>query len=196
MASARDVACYLLSKGAQSALRLQKLLYYSQAWSLVWDGRALFSDTIRAWDMGPVIGDVWHAYRSHELHGDPSRLTPSERETVDAVVDYYGTQPEAWLSELSHRERPWGDAYVRGARPSPTITLDAMRDYYGRLPATKSKRVPDAYRRGAELVMSLSPDELAELSDDQHADVDVDGFLLLQSQNDLIGMRHIAHCCR
>jgi uncharacterized phage-associated protein len=181
MASARDVACYLLSKGAQSALRLQKLLYYAQAWSLVWDGRALFSETIRAWDMGPVVGEVWYAFRSHELCGDPSRLTAAERETVDAVVDYYGAQPETWLSELSHRERPWGDAYVRGARPSPVIALDAMKNFYGRLPPSPSKRVPDAYRRGAEVVMSLSPDELAELGDDEDSGVEVRRFLREQA---------------
>lgn len=181
MASARDVAAYLISKGSQSALRLQKLLYYAQAWSLVWDGRALFSETIRAWDMGPVVGEVWYAYRSHELGGDPTRLTAAERETVDAVIDYYGGQPETWLSELTHREQPWGDAYVRGARPSGVISLDAMKNFYGRLPSSSVKRVPDVYRRGAEVVMSLSPEELAELNDDADSGEDVDRFLREQA---------------
>ncbi len=181
MASARDVASYLLNQGSQSALRLQKLLYYSQAWSLVWEGRPLFSETIRAWDMGPVVGEVWHAYRSRELTGDPSRLSAAERETVDAVLDYYGRQPEAWLSELSHREAPWADAYIRDARPSPAISLDAMKRYYGRLPASPGKRVPDAYRRGAEIVMSLSPEELTELADDADSGVDVGAFLREQA---------------
>jgi uncharacterized phage-associated protein len=180
VASARDVASYLLSRGSQSALRLQKLLYYAQAWSLVWDGRSLFNETIRAWDMGPVVGEVWYAYRSHDLGGDPARLTEAERETVDAVLDYYGAQPETWLSELSHREQPWGDAYVRGARPSRVISLDAMRDFYGRLPPSPIKRVPDVYRRGAEVVMSLSPEELVELNDDADAGVDVGRWLCEQ----------------
>jgi hypothetical protein len=41
MASARDVAAYILSRqGRMTAMKLQKLVYYSQAWSVVWDERA------------------------------------------------------------------------------------------------------------------------------------------------------------
>ena len=34
-----DVAAYILEKiGSMTTMKLQKLVYYSQAWSLVWDG--------------------------------------------------------------------------------------------------------------------------------------------------------------
>ena len=37
MASAHDVAAYILKKlGPMTAMKLQKLVYYCQAWSLVW----------------------------------------------------------------------------------------------------------------------------------------------------------------
>ena len=37
MASVYDVAAYILEKqGAMTTWKLQKLVYYSQAWSLVW----------------------------------------------------------------------------------------------------------------------------------------------------------------
>jgi hypothetical protein len=50
-----DVAAYILEKkGEMSAWRLQKLVYYSQAWSLVWDERPLFDEPIQAWANGPV----------------------------------------------------------------------------------------------------------------------------------------------
>lgn len=166
MPSARDVATYLLSRGARTPLRLQKLLYYSQAWSLVWDGHPLFGETIRAWDMGPVVGEVWFDQRNGALRGDPDVLTQSDRETIDAVLAWYGTRPDDWLSELTHRERPWLDAYLRDARPSPVITHDAIRAFYGASERDAGKSIPRAYQRGAQLIMSLSPEELAELADD------------------------------
>ncbi len=49
MASVFDVAQYILEKqGEMTAIKLQKLVYYSQAWSSVWDGEPLFPEKIRA----------------------------------------------------------------------------------------------------------------------------------------------------
>ncbi len=37
MANAKDVAQYILEKqGEMTSIKLQKLVYYTQAWSLVW----------------------------------------------------------------------------------------------------------------------------------------------------------------
>jgi len=48
--SVHDVAAYILKKqGEMSAMKLQKLVYYSQAWSLVWDEKPLFRAQIEAW---------------------------------------------------------------------------------------------------------------------------------------------------
>jgi uncharacterized phage-associated protein len=59
MASAHDVAAYILSRqGRMTAMKLQKLVYYSQAWSVVWDERPLFPEKIEAWANGPVVRDL------------------------------------------------------------------------------------------------------------------------------------------
>jgi len=43
MASVHDVAAYILDKrGPMSHMKLQKLVYYCQAWSLVWDEELFF----------------------------------------------------------------------------------------------------------------------------------------------------------
>src|SRR5688572_9971276 len=59
-ASALDVARYLIQLAAAedepeelSHLRLQKLLYYVQGWSLAQRGEAMFPDRIEAWAHGP-----------------------------------------------------------------------------------------------------------------------------------------------
>ena len=51
--SAGDVAAYILRKqGTLPAMKLQKLVYYSQAWSLVWDdSSSLFKKGLR---LGPT----------------------------------------------------------------------------------------------------------------------------------------------
>ena len=54
--SVLDVAASILKQhGPMSTWKLQKLCYYSQAWSLVWDEEPLFSEDIQAWAHGPVI---------------------------------------------------------------------------------------------------------------------------------------------
>ena len=140
-----DVAAYIMERrGSMTAMKLQKLLYYSQAWSLVWDERPLFSAQIEAWANGPVVPSIYALHRGafklprdfFDEEGDPSVLTQDQRDTVDAVLRHYGNKSSAWLSELTHREAPWKQAR-RGLRPgdrgAQTITHGAMAEYYGGL---------------------------------------------------------------
>lgn len=143
MASVFDVAAYILSKiGEVTTWKLQKLVYYAQAWSLVWDERAMFPERIEAWANGPVCPDLYKKHRGQFAvgsitGGDPSKLDDTARETVDAVLTYYGDKSAQWLSDLTHAEDPWritrGDLPSRAASDSE-ITLEAMADYYGSLP--------------------------------------------------------------
>lgn len=49
MAKVNDVAAYILEHaGPLTAMKLQKLVYYSQAWQLVWEDKALFPERIEA----------------------------------------------------------------------------------------------------------------------------------------------------
>ena len=64
MANVKDVAAYILEKlGEITAMKLQKLAYYSQAWSLVWDEKLLFPERIEAWANGPVVPDLYEAHK-------------------------------------------------------------------------------------------------------------------------------------
>ena len=97
MAQVQDVAAYILAKrGPMTAMKLQKLCYYSHAWHLVWDEQALFPSRVEAWANGPVIVDLYREHRGRlylsegDIAGNPLALTPDERETIDTVLDYYG----------------------------------------------------------------------------------------------------------
>jgi uncharacterized phage-associated protein len=49
-----DVAYYILDElGEMSTMKLQKLCYYVQAWSLAWDENPLFDEDFQAWAKGP-----------------------------------------------------------------------------------------------------------------------------------------------
>jgi uncharacterized phage-associated protein len=123
------------------AMKLQKLLYYSQAWSLVWESRPIFSAKIEAWANGPVVREVFKAYKgqykvSEAKFGNKDALSPAEKQTIDAVLKFYGSKSGFYLSQLTHRERPWMEAR-KGLAPGEfgdrEITLTAMAEYYGSL---------------------------------------------------------------
>jgi uncharacterized phage-associated protein len=143
VASALDVAAYILARrGGMTAMKLQKLVYYSQAWSLVWDERPLFDDRIEAWANGPVCRTLYDQHRGQfrvagVVGGDPERLDDDARETIDAVLSYYGDRSAQWLSDLSHLEAPWQKTrsdIADGAPCSREIGIAAMAEYYGSLP--------------------------------------------------------------
>jgi len=142
MSNIFDVAAYILSKqGTMTTLKLQKLVYYAQAWSLVWDEKPLFEERIEAWANGPVapVLYAWHRGQyevSSCPRGNPDALTSSERETVDAVLEYYGGRTSRWLSDLTHKERPWREARADlqpGERGNTEISHAAMAEYYDAL---------------------------------------------------------------
>lgn len=137
-----DVAAYILGKmGAMTTMKLQKLVYYSQAWSLVWDEAPLFEETVEAWANGPVVRELFNYHRgSYEISsmpiGNPRLLNQVQQETIDAVLEYYGDKPAQWLIELTHMEDPWVQArkgLPKLERGNRVISLDAIADYYSAL---------------------------------------------------------------
>ena len=138
-----DVAAYILERmETMTTMKLQKLVYYSQAWSLVWDEKPLFEENIEAWANGPVVRELFDYHRGmYEISampiGNPRLLNQEEQETIDAVLEYYGNKSAQWLIELTHMEDPWRQ--TRKGLPSlersnRIIPLDAMAHYYSSLP--------------------------------------------------------------
>ena len=142
MVSVCDVAAYILQQqGAMTTWKLQKLVYYSQAWSLVWDDDALFPEEIEAWANGPVVRKLYEAHRSKFRlsgleNGNAAALTDDQRETVDAVLGFYGDKSPQWLSDLTHMEDPWQSARRNvhdGDRGNTIIPKEDLAEYYGSL---------------------------------------------------------------
>ena len=123
-----------------TAMKLQKLVYYCQAWSLVWDEAPLFTERIEAWVGGPVTPSLYYRHQGQfeveTLDGEPANISAKQNDTIEAVLKYYGAKTGQWLSELTHREQPWLDAR-EGLGPlergNNEITPAAMAEYYGSL---------------------------------------------------------------
>lgn len=143
MATVFDVAKYILEKqGRMSTMKLQKLCYYCQAWSLVWDDESLFNEDFHAWANGPVCRELFfktqgmYAVTAEDETGDSRNLTSSQTDTIDAVLGHYAPHDAQWLSQLTHMEDPWNKARLgvpAGAGCDNVISKESMAEYYGSL---------------------------------------------------------------
>lgn len=109
-------------------MKLQKLVFYAHAWSLVMTNKPLVNDRVFAWRYGPVIESIYHEFKGYgstnitkpgtelKWNEDPAALiefkyvTPHISEDdelsadiVDYVLEAYGDQSAIALSNLTHR---------------------------------------------------------------------------------------------
>jgi uncharacterized phage-associated protein len=148
MASVNAVADYILAKvdandgDSITHLKLQKLVYYCQAWYLAYYDELLFDNRIEAWAHGPAVWDLWQRFKNRGWQSiDPTKLVTDpfaelderQRDMIDEVWAAYGNLSGSDLRALTHSEDPWIAAYGDRApgRPCDTeITRDSMRDFY------------------------------------------------------------------
>jgi uncharacterized phage-associated protein len=163
LTTARQVSDYFIVVSHEvgdpiSNLKLQKLLYYAQAWFLAFYDKPLFDENIEAWVHGPVVPPVYGQLKVSGLAWQPIMWAPDKpvfpesiEEHLIEVMERYGRFNAYQLELLTHSENPWRDA--RKGIPSDEysnaiIPREAMRDFYRSLsnePKTKkasTKRRP------------------------------------------------------
>lgn len=141
-----DVAKYICDQFKASspkltAMKLQKLLYYCQAWELVWNEEPMFLEEIQAWANGPIVKELYDSHKGmfyieDILQGDSNKLNDNQKDTVDRVLKAYGDKTAQWLSDLTHLESPWKEArkgLSEGERGSNVISLASIHEYYSGL---------------------------------------------------------------
>lgn len=147
VADVHDVAKYILEHfGGHpiSTMKLQKLVFFAQGWSIGAAQRPIFPQQFQAWAKGPVCYDLFDLHRgeysvSSWPAGDASKVAGSDKVIVDAVLNNYGALSGLDLSELTHRPgTPWARARERaGASEGETcrdMLDDAdMEEYFTRL---------------------------------------------------------------
>lgn len=144
MANIFDVAKYILQKkGHLSTWKLQKLCFYSQAWSLAWTEKPIFQEDFQAWANGPVCPELFQIHKGKfEIsnkefkYGNINRLNADQKETIDIIIKDYGDMEPYDLREQTHIEDPWKNARIgipEGVPCTNIITKESMGEYYGSL---------------------------------------------------------------
>ncbi len=148
MAHIQDVAAYILERlGSMTAMKLQKLCYYSYGYHLAWEERSLFPEHFEAWANGPVSPALYRLHRGRfqldraSFGGEPERLDGGESDSVDLVLSSYGDLTAHQLSTMTHREAPWIRARERAnvgdlERSDEVIQDEDIFEYFDALTAT------------------------------------------------------------
>lgn len=116
-------------------LKLQKILYFAQAYFLAKLDRPLFSDSISAWKYGPVVESVYHEYKSNInnpiiLTKDESNISDIDKRELDKVWSIFGGLSANKLVDITHNHQPWKDHYDSD---NETISNEELKEYYKNL---------------------------------------------------------------
>lgn len=113
------VVQYLLYKCEEiTPLALQKLLYFSQAFSCAINKEFLFEDDCEAWVHGPVYRNIYEKYKNYGYNPIEEELdeynfnllSDGEKDLLDSVVNNFGCYSGKVLEEMTHIESPWKEA--------------------------------------------------------------------------------------
>ena len=148
MFTATQIANWILSRintnsgDTISPLKLQKLLYYCQAWHYTIFNEPIFDEDIQAWAHGPVVPSQYRRFANIARYTnidisvidlDQPSLSRDSEDLLEEVMDIYGEHTAYYLEQLTHKERPWLE--TRGDLPEYAATdrvipLELMYEYY------------------------------------------------------------------
>ena len=119
-----------------SNLKLQKLLYYTQAWFLAIHETPLFPEDFYAWPSGPVEPTVYEEFKSFDPRpidvalgnfNVPKMLMLH----IEEVMKAYGSLSAFDLERLSKDEEPWRSSHASvGDDVTAVIPKPQIKRYY------------------------------------------------------------------
>lgn len=118
-------------------LKLQKLVYYAQAWHLALHDTPLFPEDFQAWVHGPVIPVLYQEYKKFGRQpivkdADP-KLPKNVENFLDKVAKEYFACDAYELEQMTHAEDPWklarGDMLPEKLSDI-VIKQECMKEYY------------------------------------------------------------------
>ncbi len=144
---------YVNQKGdTVSHKKLQKLLYYVEAWHLVNFGQPILDENFEAWVHGPVIPELYHklkefGFNNLKVINDESDsvgkeivskndLNKEQIELIESVLVRYGSLTSFELELLTHSEAPWLEArkdYPPHVPCNSIISKERMKEFYSNL---------------------------------------------------------------
>ena len=159
-----DISRYIINKCNEknyiiSNLKLQKLLYFVQGFSMVLNKKKCFDDNIQAWDYGPVCPNAYHRFKKYGANNIPpvkqyediefdgvdkiewikkefkeESIDPNTRRLIDAVINTYAKYSASTLVDITHRQLPWVKTYNDPSNGKNAVIDDKLiNDYFSRL---------------------------------------------------------------
>jgi uncharacterized phage-associated protein len=121
-------------------LKLQKLLYYAQAWHLAIHNKQLFAEDFQAWVHGPALPSQYQRFKKFEWRPilEESIVLPRLDDVnvvsyLVEIVNIFGVETASSLELMTHNEKPWQDARKGIPKDQPStavITKQSMRLFY------------------------------------------------------------------
>ena len=134
-----------------SNLKLQKILYFIQAFFLIATPKQCFREKIEAWDFGPVVPEAYREYKRFGSSNIPrisyivnvdsenfwnskilkyvdNKIKVKDKELIGAVIDRFAEYSATDLVTLTHNQSPWREAYV--PHMNNEITVESIKEYF------------------------------------------------------------------
>lgn len=145
---AQVLADYILKHyGPMSHLKVQKLLYYCEAYHLAYFEESLVPEEFEAWVHGPVCREVYNQLKENSLlYSDlgfdgsynpdeviQSSLSSDQFQLVNDVLAELSTWTGLQLEAATHREKPWLEArtgYGPADRCENLVSKETMKHFY------------------------------------------------------------------
>lgn len=146
-----DIADYFIALSNETGslitnLKLQKLVYYSQAWHIAMFETSIFEEEFEAWIHGPVLPELFNQYKNtyyhpierddlngHSLDVLRKKFGKTLSNLIENVVEeYFGMESYA-LEQTTHAEEPWLNARKGLSQDAPShaiISKNSMKNYY------------------------------------------------------------------
>lgn len=146
MNSALDISKYIICIAQNNGdpitnLKLQKLLYYAQAWYLVNNNNnRLFDEPILAWPYGPVVKSVYDEFKSFgrmpinincDFDNDFQHLCENDRRFLNEFCQAFLRFSATELVAMTHQEKPWVEAINKGV--NTPIDTNTMYNFYSEM---------------------------------------------------------------
>ena len=135
--------------GPMSHLKLQKLLFYCDAYHLAYFDTELVSDKFEAWVHGPVCRRVYDSFKDKsvlyadiaysyndgdvDVDGEFRRLTTDQQDLLTDVLSTLSTWTGLQLEQATHSEAPWKNArrgYGEADKCSIEISKSETETFY------------------------------------------------------------------
>lgn len=143
------VAKYMLDKqraagDSVTPMQLIKLVYIAHGLMLGAYGRPLITESIEAWQYGPVVPSVYHetkGFRSSSVTrvgaASDYEFDSQEVKAMDTALRLFGSRDGVALSSLTHKtDTPWSLTWSSRGK-NGTISNDLIENFYNKMIASK-----------------------------------------------------------